>query len=319
MKTMRNNWTKWAYGIPALVGVCLLNGCSTMEPEEPVVVVEPVPESGLIIVEEVEPIELPVVQVTTPYVVAKGDTLTQIAAAYGLRWQDVAAVNPGMNPNKLRIGQALHLPGNVDVTRKQPVRSAAAVSPAAPKTVTYKVQKGDSLSVIAYRYGVKVAALKQDNDLTSDRIQIGQQLKIVNPTKAGIAPAPRAAVKAPAVKAPAISAPKSIVTPVTVKPPAAPVVVTIEVPSAEVAPMMMPPPPAPEATLGPAVPITATSVTDGEADAFRSYKVQEGEDVFAVAIRWGVSPKAIKALNGLTGDDIQPGTTIKVPLQTQQQ
>ncbi len=41
--------------------------------------------------------------------------------------------------------------------------------------------------------------------------------------------------------------------------------------------------------------------------------MKEGEDVYAVAIRWGVSPSDLKALNGLTGNELTPGMELKLP------
>ena len=39
-----------------------------------------------------------------------------------------------------------------------------------------------------------------------------------------------------------------------------------------------------------------------------------GQDVYAVAIRWGVSPAELKALNNLTSSDLQPGQVLKIPV-----
>ena len=47
-----------------------------------------------------------------------------------------------------------------------------------PTTVVYKVRHGDSLSVIASRQQVSVAAIRAANELTSDRIYPGQRLTI---------------------------------------------------------------------------------------------------------------------------------------------
>ena len=54
--------------------------------------------------------------------------------------------------------------------------------PAAPKTVTYKVGKGDTLGAIASKYGVSVSQLMKWNRIKSaNRLQIGQTLQIVKP------------------------------------------------------------------------------------------------------------------------------------------
>ncbi len=47
------------------------------------------------------------------YTIAKGDTLWSIAKREygdGQKWKDIADANPGVNPNKLRVGQQITLP-----------------------------------------------------------------------------------------------------------------------------------------------------------------------------------------------------------------
>lgn len=54
--------------------------------------------------------------------------------------------------------------------------------PAVPKTLTYKVRKGDTLGAIASKYGVSVSQLMKWNRIKSaNRLQIGQTLQIVKP------------------------------------------------------------------------------------------------------------------------------------------
>ena len=67
-------------------------------------------------VEPVPPVALdaaPAVSGEKTYVIQKGDTYFGIARRlYGdeRRWRDIQAMNPGLDPTKLRIGQVIQLP-----------------------------------------------------------------------------------------------------------------------------------------------------------------------------------------------------------------
>ena len=43
------------------------------------------------------------------------------------------------------------------------------------------------------------------------------------------------------------------------------------------------------------------------------YVVQEGQDLFDIAVKWGVSAADVKALNNLQSDTLTPGQTILIP------
>jgi peptidoglycan DL-endopeptidase LytE len=65
------------------------------------------------------------------------------------------------------------------------VTTAALVSSLAVSSAdaaTYRVQSGDSLSVIAYKYDTSVSNLKNWNDLSSDMIYVNQVLEVSAPT-----------------------------------------------------------------------------------------------------------------------------------------
>jgi len=50
------------------------------------------------------------------------------------------------------------------------------------KTITYTVEKGDTLSTIAKKFGISTDTIRWANDLTSDNISIGDELKILSVT-----------------------------------------------------------------------------------------------------------------------------------------
>ena len=55
---------------------------------------------------------------------------------------------------------------------------AAALPGTAPSEQVYTVKSGDSLTRIAGQFGLKVKALRAANSLKTDKIRVGQKLKI---------------------------------------------------------------------------------------------------------------------------------------------
>lgn len=138
----------------------------------------------------------------TEYAVAKGDSFSSIAKKFGVSVRAITEANPNVVPTKLQIGQKLQIPG----ASATPSVSADTASVAAPvaastsSTKTYTVKSGDTLSKIASQQGVSVKALRSANNLKTDRIKVGQKLKV--PVKAAAAaPAPAAAPELPSLPA----------------------------------------------------------------------------------------------------------------------
>lgn len=94
------------------------------------------------------------------YVVKAGDSLWLIAQKYDTTVDAIKRLN-GLTSDMLSIGQILMIPSD------QP-----------PAYITYTVQAGDSLWLIANRYGTTVEAIKNLNGLTGNALDIGQVLKI---------------------------------------------------------------------------------------------------------------------------------------------
>lgn len=119
------------------------------------------------------------------YTVAKGDTFSTIAKKFSVSARAIMDANPGVEPTKLQVNQKLHIPA--------PSKTTAVASGGAPATEPagndqlYHVKSGDTLIKIASDHHTSVKALRAANSLKTDRITVGQKLKI--PVKAATAPA----------------------------------------------------------------------------------------------------------------------------------
>ncbi|NUQ39309.1 MAG: LysM peptidoglycan-binding domain-containing protein [Caldilineales bacterium] len=101
------------------------------------------------------------------HTVQSGETLSNIAARYGVAIADLLRLNNLSNANRILAGQRLV------------IRPATGGTGAAPGGGTmHIVRRGETLSGIAAAHGVTVAALKQANGLRSNTIFIGQRLRL---------------------------------------------------------------------------------------------------------------------------------------------
>ncbi|MBS4211640.1 LysM peptidoglycan-binding domain-containing protein [Neobacillus rhizophilus] len=108
------------------------------------------------------------------YTVVAGDNLYSLALRYNTTVSQIKEINK-LTTDTLYVGQTLTLP-NTTGTNTTPAPTPAPAATAT--TVNYTVVSGDSLSVIANRYNTTVTAIKEENQLTTDTIYIGQTLKI---------------------------------------------------------------------------------------------------------------------------------------------
>ncbi|MEO8287497.1 MAG: LysM peptidoglycan-binding domain-containing protein [Chloroflexota bacterium] len=108
----------------------------------------------------------------TSYNVQPGDTLTSIAARYGVSVDELVSANGLPNRSVIYVGQSLTIP--TPGSKPPTGNSGSSSSPSG----TYVVQPGDNLSTIAVRFGTTVAAIMQANGLTSSTIYSGQVLNI---------------------------------------------------------------------------------------------------------------------------------------------
>ena len=112
------------------------------------------------------------------YTVKKGDTLYSIAKANNLDINTIIKDN-GLTTNTLNIGQILRLRvPTSEVMEEVCIGEDYEIPIEKNPTITYTVKKGDSLYSIAKTYNTSVSAITNLNNLKSNNLSIGQQLKI---------------------------------------------------------------------------------------------------------------------------------------------
>jgi murein DD-endopeptidase MepM/ murein hydrolase activator NlpD len=98
--------------------------------------------------------------------VKSGESLEKIAKNYGVSVQELLKANKDIKANKLKVGESLCIPQRKHAKAKT------------QDYAIYKVKKGDTLQSIAEKFGVDVQELKSFNNLKSEKVKEGQELKI---------------------------------------------------------------------------------------------------------------------------------------------
>ncbi len=100
----------------------------------------------------------------TRHVVKRGETLSGIAAHYGVSMAMLRSMNT-LKRDVVWVGQRLKVP-------------ASGVKLSANRPQRHKVVRGDSLTAIAAHYGVSPKAIQQANNMKSQNVMLGQTLTI---------------------------------------------------------------------------------------------------------------------------------------------
>jgi LysM repeat protein len=110
----------------------------------------------------------------TEYKIEKGDSFYTIGKKFGVSAKAIQTANPNVDPAKLQIGKTIQIPA----PSAAPAAGAAPVVNVATGETTHTVKSGDNLSKIASQYHTTVAVIKAANGLSTDRIKVGDKLKI---------------------------------------------------------------------------------------------------------------------------------------------
>ena len=103
------------------------------------------------------------------YTIRSGDTLFKLAMTYRTTVEAIMAINPGINPNNLQIGQVICIPGSVT-----PPPTGCPTG-----SFAYTIRSGDTLWLLAQRYNTTVEAIMRINPgIDPNNLQIGQVICI---------------------------------------------------------------------------------------------------------------------------------------------
>ncbi|MEJ6122076.1 LysM peptidoglycan-binding domain-containing protein [Vibrio sp. 2-Bac 85] len=120
--------------------------------------------------------------------VKRGESLSVIASQYDKSIAQLMSYNK-LQRSSLQVGQKIKIPGVY-------IEVAATATPSVQAPIVntpeiHKVQRGESLSVIASQYNKSIAEIKDYNDLKTTTLFVGQQLKLSKQQKPVLAVAER--------------------------------------------------------------------------------------------------------------------------------
>lgn len=213
---------------------------------------------------------------STTYKVEQGDTLYSIARKFNTSVQSIKDAN-SLYDNNIKIGQRLYMP-TYDVSHQKQENKTPSSATILSNGI-YTVKSGDTLSQVADRFGVLTSELRTFNYLSSDKLHIGQELKL-----------PYITVKSSNTVVITVSGEK-------IKEPKTTIAKTESVIEEPV--------------------VTKSTNDDQHSSSYQSvYIVKSGDNLSQVAERLGVLTKDLKSHNHLSSDKLHIGQKLKIPYIT---
>jgi membrane-bound lytic murein transglycosylase D len=113
------------------------------------------------------------------YQIRRGDNLSEIADRFGATVSELKRWN-GLRSSRIRAGKYLTVgPATASTSRTSVTRATSATSSSAGSGGgRYKIRRGDTLELIAKRFGTTISDLKARNGLRSSRITAGAYLNV---------------------------------------------------------------------------------------------------------------------------------------------
>ena len=127
------------------------------------------------------------------YKVLEGDTISRIAKSHGVSNQSLIASNETLDPNKIRPGQIINIPGespapSKEVEIKEPIEDSNIIqNPDNPNEIIapnghgfYQVSSGDTLHSIAISFGTDTDSLRKLNKISESEnsLKVGDYILV---------------------------------------------------------------------------------------------------------------------------------------------
>lgn len=254
------------------------------------------------------------------YRIRPGDSLTVIAQRFGTSVKAIQRLND-LEGTRIYAGQVLRIPGlrrasaGRDGSARSQTAGRGAANSTSPAPASYRVRRGDSLSLIAQRFGTSVAAIRRMNGLRGSRIHPGQVLKLSEPPRV-----PRQADSpGPTASVPSAPAPASQPRLYRVRRGDSLTIIArrfgTSVGEIRRANRLK----GSRILAGQKLKIPVGAAANGNGGETTSrpangrYRVRPGDSLDAIAKRFGVSVRQLRAANAIRGHLIHPGQTLIVP------
>lgn len=241
------------------------------------------------------------------YIMSEKDILAYDAARYAQRTEASPGENPGEANDVAQVNTdelvADETPLDVAPKNTEPVRKT---NNGKLKTISHKVEPGQSLYAIAEMYGVSVEDIKGWNNLTRNNVRTGQQLRITttpelanNPSAREVSPAKSQTV-APSNNVAQTEPKKKNTTPQSDAGTAKKTSTKGETAKADAKNNSN----------------TKKNTKKTESASSSSHSVKSGENLSVIARKYGTTVDELKKANNLKSDALRPGDNLKIPAKS---
>ena len=232
------------------------------------------------------------------YTVVAGDTLFSIAQKFQTTVEAIMQLN-NLTSTLITVGQRLKIP------------FFGSTTPPPEETFVYTVVAGDNLWAIAQRFGTTMEEIMRLNNLTSTLIFPGQQLLIpgTEPTPPPPPPPPTRPTLRLGDRGEYVSELQRILTSLGYNPGSIDGIFGQGTQNAVIA-FQRANGLSPDGIVGSA---TWTALINAETPSYFMYTVVAGDNLWAIAKRYGTTMEEIMRLNNLTSTLIFPGQQLKIP------